>query len=253
MTLPGGVGVALITLFDDDLAVDVAATAAHAGRLADAGMRHVLVAGSTGEAATLDRAERAALVHAVRAALPDDVAVIAGTGAPSGHQAALLTRDALEAGADAVIALSPPRTDDPRPYYATVREAAGDAVLLGYHFPVVSPPGIGLDVLDDLGVDACKDSTGDAGRLLVEMTRHTTPIYVGSPALALLAGAVRAAGAILALANAMPEDCAAAYAGSVDAQLRIGEALPVLQSRFPGGIKQLTAAAYGTPTASRAG
>ncbi len=253
MTLPAGVGVALITLFGDDLAVDVVATAEHARRLSEAGIRHILVAGSTGEAATLDRDERIALIGAVREAVPAEVPVIAGTGAPSAHQAAALTRDAVAAGADIVIALSPPRSDDPRPYYAAVRDAAGDVPVLGYHFPAVSPPGIPLSLLDELDIDACKDSTGDAGRLLVEVGGHTTPVYVGSPALALLAGRVGAPGAILALANALPEDCVAAFAGDVAAQLRLGEAIPVLASRFPGGVKQLTAAAFGTSQTARAG
>ena len=61
-----GVGVALLTFFDDGGAVDVAATAAHARRLAEAGVRAVLVAGTTGEAETLDDPEREELIAATR-------------------------------------------------------------------------------------------------------------------------------------------------------------------------------------------
>ena len=74
-----GVGVALLTLFDDDLEVDVPATAAHAARLVELGVQAVVVAGSTGEAGALEPHERAALVGAVRQAV--DVPVRAGTGA----------------------------------------------------------------------------------------------------------------------------------------------------------------------------
>src|SRR5690606_634773 len=49
-----GVGVALVTLFDDEGEIDAPATADHAARLVDAGVGAVLVAGSTGEAAALD-------------------------------------------------------------------------------------------------------------------------------------------------------------------------------------------------------
>ncbi|MDQ1498933.1 MAG: 4-hydroxy-tetrahydrodipicolinate synthase, partial [Actinomycetota bacterium] len=45
-----GVGVALVTLFDDDGEIDVGATAAHAARLVEQGIQAVLVSGSTGEA-----------------------------------------------------------------------------------------------------------------------------------------------------------------------------------------------------------
>ncbi|HEU0172486.1 MAG TPA: dihydrodipicolinate synthase family protein, partial [Acidimicrobiales bacterium] len=49
-----GVGVALVTLFDPTGELDAEATARHAGHLVDRGVRAVLVAGSTGEAAALD-------------------------------------------------------------------------------------------------------------------------------------------------------------------------------------------------------
>src|SRR5688500_9673835 len=96
-----GVGVAIVTLFTDDLTVDHAATAAHAARLVDLAGRAVVTTGSTGEASALDHDERAGLITAVKAAVPGDVAVIAGTGAPSARQAIALTQSARDAGADA--------------------------------------------------------------------------------------------------------------------------------------------------------
>jgi 4-hydroxy-tetrahydrodipicolinate synthase len=48
-----GVGVALVSLFDDDGRLDTAATADLAVALTGLGMRSVLVAGTTGEAMAL--------------------------------------------------------------------------------------------------------------------------------------------------------------------------------------------------------
>ncbi|MGH9136635.1 MAG: dihydrodipicolinate synthase family protein, partial [Acidimicrobiales bacterium] len=48
-----GVGVALVTLFDDDGHVDAPATADLAARIVDTGVSAVVVAGTTGEAAAL--------------------------------------------------------------------------------------------------------------------------------------------------------------------------------------------------------
>ena len=76
-----GVGVALVTLLDESGRVDTASTVALAADLVDRGMRGVLVAGTTGEAATLTDGERTELIEAVRGALPGDIPVIAGTGA----------------------------------------------------------------------------------------------------------------------------------------------------------------------------
>ena len=64
-----GVGVALVTLFDATGELDAEATARHAGHLVDRGVRAVLVAGSTGEAAALDADERSRLLVAVRDAV----------------------------------------------------------------------------------------------------------------------------------------------------------------------------------------
>ena len=93
-----GVGVALVTIFDDDGEIDPGATGKLAGDLVARGMQAVLVCGSTGEAATLTGPERVALIEAVRGTVPPGIPVIAGTGAPSARQAAGLTKDAIVDG-----------------------------------------------------------------------------------------------------------------------------------------------------------
>jgi 4-hydroxy-tetrahydrodipicolinate synthase len=247
-----GVGVALVTLFRDDGEVDAAATAEHAARLVDLGLKAVVVAGSTGEAASLSLEDRRALVQAVRGAV-STVPVIAGTGAASAKQAAVLTAAACADGADAVLALSPPGSGDVRPYYDVVAAAAGDVPLLAYHFPAVSPPGFPIDVLLDLPVQGCKDSSGSADRLLETRDTWGGPLYVGSSALLALAGPLGCAGAILALANAEPERCTQAFEGDALAQLALAGPHRRGAARFPAGIKELTAARFGTSTAMRMG
>jgi 4-hydroxy-tetrahydrodipicolinate synthase len=254
MTVFSGVGVALVTLFDDRLDVDAAATADLAARLVDLGLGAVVVAGSTGEAAALTPDERVALVRAVRGAVGGRVPVIAGTGAPSARQAAHLTAAAADAGADAALVLSPPGADDPRPYYDEVAKAAAGLPLLAYHFPAVSAPGIAVDVLGNLPVVGCKDSTGDPDRLLHERSAWPDlPLYVGSSAILALAGPLGCAGAILALANAEPERCAAAFGGDAVAQLALAGAHAASKQSFPRGIKALTSARFGTSAAARLG
>lgn len=250
MPIFDGVGVALITAFDADLTVDVDATAALAADLVDAGVRAVLVAGTTGEAAALEPDERVALIGAVRRAV--QVPVIAGTGAPSAWQAARLTAMAADAGADAALVLSPPRVTDPRPYYDAISQVAGDLPLLAYHFPTVSPPGIGLEHLAELPVVGLKDSTGDPARLLAELTSYDGEVYVGSSALITQASALGATGMILALANAHPEGCVRAWAGDADAQLELA-AHHLGMTPVPAGIKQQVADRWGVPPHRRLG
>ena len=264
-----GVGVALATQFDEAGEIDAKATAAHAAALVDLGIRSVVVAGSTGEAVALTAAERVALLTEVRRAVPAAVPVIAGTGGPSARQAAALTRDARDAGADAVLALCPPRTNDPRRYYEAVAEAAGDLPALAYHFPQTAPPGIPLEALADLPVQGLKDSSADPERLLAELEVFPHPLWVGAATLLLTAGSLATAGsrgaagsegapgpagvsagsgavagAILAVANVDPEHAIAAFAGDPAAQRALFAAHKRVRTAFP------TASRTPSPTAS---
>lgn len=245
-----GIGVALVTLFDRAGELDAAATAAHAVRLVDAGLRAVVVAGSTGEAASLDADERGRLLTAVREAVDGRAPVLAGTGAPSARQAVALSRRAAADGADALLVLSPPGTDDPRPYYDAVARAV-DVPVLAYHFPTASAPGIPVDVLCELPVAGVKDSTGDPTRLAVEIDQVAMGVYTGSAALLLQARAMEATGAILALANVDPEGCIRAWDGDGACQRELvnghrGGALSGI-----AGLKRAIAGLHGTSIATR--
>jgi 4-hydroxy-tetrahydrodipicolinate synthase len=249
-----GVGVALVTLFDDGDRVDGPATAELAAQLVELGARAVVVAGSTGEAATLSPEERSELLRAVRKTVAESsgVPIVAGTGTTTAEAAAELTRRARDDGADAVIALTPPGSDDLPGYYRSVSEAARGLPVFGYHFPTASSPGIGLDELAGLPIDGLKDSTADADRLFSTRTVFERPLYTGSSALIALAGAVGCEGAILALANARPELCQEAFNGSLDAQRSLVADHLAARSAFPSGIKGLTAERFGTSTRARA-
>jgi 4-hydroxy-tetrahydrodipicolinate synthase len=247
-----GVGVALVTLFHEDGSLDAAATAAHAVTLVELGVKAIVLAGSTGEASALDAGERVELIATVGKELQGSgVPLIAGTGAPSARQAAALTEQACDAGAAGVLVLSPPGSRDLEGYYQQVRSKAGATPLLGYHFPTTSAPGIPLERLPQLPVDGCKDSSGDAGRLLLTLAIFDRPLYVGSDALLALAGPLGAAGAILALANAEPELCIAAFGGDMTAQRALAAPHARATGRFPAGIKELTAERFGTAPTSR--
>jgi 4-hydroxy-tetrahydrodipicolinate synthase len=219
-----GVGVALVTAFGADGAIDPGSTAKLAADLAGRGVRAVLVCGTTGEAATLSSAERTALIEAVRAALPGAVPVIAGTGAPSTGQATALTSAAVAAGADAVLTFAPAGRPGPGArdalagYFLAVRDAADGRPVLAYHNPFMSCADIPVDTLGTLPVSGVKDSSGSPDRLLDELENYAGDTYVGSSALLALAGPLGASGALLALANVAPEGCVRAFAGDTTAQ-----------------------------------
>jgi 4-hydroxy-tetrahydrodipicolinate synthase len=248
-----GAGVALLTLFHDDGAIDPGATGQFARELVERGMRAVLVAGTTGEAATLTNAERAALIAEIRSAIPAGVPVIAGTGAPSIRQATGLTHEAVAAGADAVLAWPPPGGLDTAGYFKAVAGAAQGRPVLAYHFPRVYPPGIPVEALAGLPVAGQKDSSGAADRLLDELAHYPGATYVGSSALLALAGPMGATGALLALANVEPERCVAAFEGDAVAQRELADRhLACARGGVPA-LKQLLAEDRGRPVPVRVG
>lgn len=247
-----GVGVALVTLFDEEGEIDAPATADHAARLVDAGVAAVVVAGSTGEASTLDAEERSDLLIAVRSAVDGRVPVLAGTGAPSARQARLLSKRAEDDGADALLVLSPPQVTDPRPYYERVTTAV-DIPVLAYHYPKVSAPGVPVDVLAQLPVAGIKDSSGDAERLILEAEEIASGLYTGHPALVHLAGAIGCAGAILALANVDPEGCIRAWAGDGVCQRELINGHRAQALAGIAGLKRTLCALHGTSPITRVG
>jgi 4-hydroxy-tetrahydrodipicolinate synthase len=246
-----GVGVALVTLFDSGGEADPVSTGKLAAGLAGRGMAAILVNGTTGEAGTLTGAERAALIEAVRAAVPDPVPVIAGTGAPSLRQAAALTRAAVAAGADAVLTWCPPRCADLAGYFAAIGEAAAGRPVIGYHNPFIACADLPVDSLAGLPVSGVKDSSGSPDRLLEELARYPGSTYAGSAGYLALAGPMGAAGALLALANLAPEACLRAWAGDAAAQRDLAPQHLAVRAGGPAQLKRMLARADGTSPVSR--
>lgn len=250
----GGVGVALVTLFDEAGEVDPAATADLAAELAGRGMRAVLACGTTGEAGTLTGDERSRIIRAVRDAVPGGVPVLAGTGAVTSAAAAELTKAACAAGADVVLAWPPPGSAELAGYYQAIAAAAGPQVpVLAYHVPWVSAPGVPVAELGSLPVAGIKDSSGSADRLLGEVAHYGGPVYVGSSALLALAGPMGVAGAILALANIEPERCRRAFAGDGVAQRELAGRHLEVRAGGPQALKRILAGQRGAVPVSRLG
>ena len=134
----GGVITAMVTPFAEDRSVDEAAARALARRLIENGSHGLVLAGTTGESPTLDDAEKLALLRAVREELGSDVLVICGTGSNDTRHSERLSAAAADAGADAVLAVTPyynkPNFTGIRAHYEAVAKAAGIPVLL-YNIP----------------------------------------------------------------------------------------------------------------------
>ncbi|MCB0874592.1 MAG: 4-hydroxy-tetrahydrodipicolinate synthase [Solirubrobacterales bacterium] len=107
MTRFSGVLTAMATPFCDDGEVDRAAAGRLAVHLLENGSDGLVVAGTTGEAATLTDEEQIDLLRAVRAEVGRDAFLICGSGTNDTRHSIGLTRAADAAGADAMLVVTP--------------------------------------------------------------------------------------------------------------------------------------------------
>lgn len=133
----GRVLCAMVTPFDDDLALDLDAAADLARWLVAHGNDGLVVAATTGEGSVLDDAEKEALWRTVRAAV--DVPIIAGSSSNHTDHTVELTVLAAECGADGALIVTPYYN---RPSQAGIEAhvravaAATDLPLMIYDIPI---------------------------------------------------------------------------------------------------------------------
>jgi 4-hydroxy-tetrahydrodipicolinate synthase len=135
----GGVLTAMATPFDAAGGVDEAAARRLAAHLVEHGSHGVVVAGSTGEAATLDDAEHISLLGAIVAEVGDAATVICGTGTNDTRHSIELTRAAAEAGAEAALVVTPyynkPNFAGIRAHFEAIASAVPGIPLIAYNIP----------------------------------------------------------------------------------------------------------------------
>lgn len=163
----GRVVTAMVTPFDDDLALDCDAAAALARSLVDRGSDGLVLSGTTGEGPTLSDGEKLDLFRAVREAVT--VPVIAGTGTNDTAHSMHLTKEAVRLGVDAVLVVTPyynrPSQLTLAAHFRAIAEAAGNTAVVLYDIEVRSGRPIANDTLLSLARDvpnivAVKDASG---------------------------------------------------------------------------------------------
>jgi 4-hydroxy-tetrahydrodipicolinate synthase len=184
----GSVLTAMVTPFDDDLRLDLDGAATLARWLADHGNDGLIVAGTTGEGATLDDAEKLDLWRAVSEAVT--IPVVAGTGTNDTRHSVELTARAKEVGASGVLVVTPyynrPSQAGLEAHFRATAEATDLPVMI-YDIPIRTGRKIAHDVLvrlshDVANVVAVKDAALDvsASVRLAEAVAPGFEIYSGN-------------------------------------------------------------------------
>jgi len=150
----GAILTAIVTPFDADGRVDDEAFVALMGHLAAQGSDGVVVAGTTGEAATLDDEEHLGLIGlAARERPHPGFTIVAGVGSNDTRHAVALTAAACELGADALLSVNPyynrPNRRGILAHYREVSRAADRPIVL-YNIPQRTGADLSNELLAEL-------------------------------------------------------------------------------------------------------
>jgi 4-hydroxy-2-oxoglutarate aldolase len=218
MTRFSGTFTPIVTPFDRDDAVDEVAMARNVRRWMKTSLDGLVVLGSNGEAAQLDDDEADRVVELVRSDVPRDRVLIAGTGRESTRGTIAATRRAAAQGVDAVLVRTPAffksqmTAEILERHYLEVAEASPVPVLL---YNVTMFTGVNLPVesvarlAEHANIVGMKESGSDIGQIaeLVAQTSDDFVLLAGSATTFFHALCAGCAGAVLALAALVPDDC----------------------------------------------
>ena len=228
---------ALVTPFKDG-ALDEEAFRAHVNWQIENGTKGLVPVGTTGESPTLSHEEHRKVVEWCVDEARGRVPVVAGAGSNNTHEAVELAKHAEEAGADAVLVVTPyynkPTQEGLYRHFEAVNDAVGIPIII-YNIPPRSVVDMSVATMARLyelkNIAGVKDATANIGR--VSQQRHALgPDFIqlsGEDMTALAYNAAGGHGCISVVSNVAPRLCAEMqelslsgdYAGALKVQDRL--------------------------------
>jgi 4-hydroxy-tetrahydrodipicolinate synthase len=178
-----------------------------------AGATGVVPCGTTGEFTSMSFDEKVKAIRIACDATKGKVPVLAGTGAASTRESVILSKEAVDAGASAVLVVTPyflrPTTKELYEHFEKISRACEIPIFL-YNIPQVT--GVHLDwwLIDGLreidGIAGMKDSSGNLIHLTTVLVRRPKEfqVVIGHDEVAYPALASGCDGAVLMSANIFP-------------------------------------------------
>ncbi len=232
----GRVLTAMVSPMRADGSLDLDAAQRLAAHLADNGHDGLVVAGTTGESATLTDAEKLDLLRAVVDAVGDRLRVVAGAGTNDTAHSVELARASAKEGAHGLLAVTPYYNKPPQAGLLAHFRAIADATdlpVMVYDIPGRTGMPIATDTLLALAehprVVAVKDAKGDLWASTRVMAQTDLQYYSGDDALNLAHLTQGAVGIVSVVAhvagNAYAELVRSVAAGDIPRAVEIHRAL----------------------------
>ena len=202
-------------------------------RQMDAGIRSVVICGTTGEAPTLSDDEKLELFYRAKAYAGKDCMIIAGTGCNCTSRTAQFSLSAQEAGADALLIVSPyynkATPEGLVAHYMTVAHTVSIPVIL-YNVPGRTGLDIPVSVCQRLaplpnivGIKEASTEIGKVTRLCRECPDLT--IWTGNDDMTVPSISLGAKGVISVLSNLLPVRTGAMVNAALSGDLKTAAAL----------------------------
>ena len=206
--------VAIVTPMSDDGNIDYSAFKKLIDWHVESGTKGIVVAGTTGESATLTVDEHTALIEVAVAHAAGRVPIIAGTGANSTTEAIELSSHAKRVGASCSLSVVPyynkPSQEGLYLHFRTIAEAV-DIPLILYNVPSRTVADLANETVFRLAeienIIGIKDATADMGRgsELISKTPEGFAVYSGDDASFLPLMMLGSQGVISVTANIVPK------------------------------------------------
>ena len=215
-------------------------------RQMDAGIEAVVIAGTTGEAPTLSDREKLALFTHCKEFVGDRMKIICGTGSNDTAHGVQLSLAAQEAGADALLVVSPyynkATADGLVAHYSAIANSVSIPVI-AYNVPGRTGVDIPVSVYQHLSMMPNMAGVKEASTDIVKLLRirnacgNDFHIWSGNDDMAAAAMAVGAMGVISVVSNVAPEMTAAMAAAALDGDMDTAAALqcrllPLIEALF---------------------
>ena len=200
----------------------------------DAGIRALVICGTTGESATLTDEEKLTMFRYAKKSGPEDLRIIAGTGSNSTAHAIALSQAAQDAGADALLVVSPyynkATPEGLYLHYAAIASSVQIPVIL-YNVPSRTGVDIPVEVYRRLSqipnIAGVKEASSDIrklARIRSQCPDHFT-VWCGNDDLAVAAMALGAKGLISVVSNIEPEITGSMIGAALDGDFDTATAL----------------------------
>ena len=187
----------------------------------DAGLSGLMTCGSNGEAPYLSREERKQIIKIVIDEVDGKIPVIAGTGSMSTRETIQFTNDAKDLGVDAAVIVTPfyfkLSNRELYEHYSAVIQAVDLPVVLysvpkftGFH---LEPSVVAWLCSEYDAIVGVKDSSGNLGNIteIIRLVGDNISVLAGTTDVVLPTLLLGGCGAVIAVANVVPQLCSAFY------------------------------------------